>query len=214
MFRDNFWLTWLREIGVWTKNRRNKSFLGDKLELLNSRRGEKKNHDRSSGPSTTHDVLRERHQLDNMSISLWALLRKHSSLGNLIYFNGFTHTTKKDSERLTNAGKKKSKQLIFETAGRQFKKKGKTTPLCWSLSMRLLDQTVLSNFRQLTPICLRSYVRRKEISLLEFSPRFGCLLNLSLTHLSEADRMIEYKPILTVTTSAAVRQTWANGAMW
>lgn len=73
--------------------------------------------------------------------------------------------------------------------------------------MRLLDQTVLSNFPQLTPVCRRSYVRRKEIALLEFSPQFGCLLNLSLTRLSEADRMIEYKPILTVTTSAAVKQT-------
>lgn len=102
-FLDNFWLTWLRKIGVRTKNRSNKSFLGDKLKLLNSRRG--KNHDRSSGPSTTQDVLRERHQLDNMSISLWVLLSEHSSLGNLIYFNSFTHT-KKDSEHLTNAWKK------------------------------------------------------------------------------------------------------------
>lgn len=73
--------------------------------------------------------------------------------------------------------------------------------------MRLLDQTVLSNFRQLTPICLRSYVDWKEIILLEFSPQFVFLLNLSLTYLSEADRMIEYKPTLTVTTSAAVKQT-------
>lgn len=73
--------------------------------------------------------------------------------------------------------------------------------------MRLLDQTVLSNFQQLTPVCRRSYVCRKESALLEFSPQFRCLLNLSLTRLSEADRMIEYKPILTVTTSAAVKQT-------
>lgn len=73
--------------------------------------------------------------------------------------------------------------------------------------MRLLDQTVLSNFRQLTPICLRSYVDWKEIALLEFSPQFVFLLNLSVTYLSEADRMIEYKPTLTVTTSAAVKQT-------
>lgn len=73
--------------------------------------------------------------------------------------------------------------------------------------MRLLDQTVLSNFRQLTPVCLRSYVHRKEIALVEFSLQFDCLLNLSLIRLSEADRMIEYKPILTVTTSAAVKQT-------
>lgn len=72
--------------------------------------------------------------------------------------------------------------------------------------MRLLDQTVLSNSRQLTPVCQRSYDRRKEIALLEFSPQFSCLLNLSLKHLSEADRMIEYKPVLTVTTLAAVRQ--------
>lgn len=148
-----------------------------------------------------------------MSISLWVLHCEHSSLGNLIYLNSFTD--QKDSEHLTNAGKK-TEQLIFETAGRRFKKKkkGKTTLLCWSLSMRLLDQTVLSNFPQLTAVCRRSYVRRKEIALLEFSPQFGCLLNLSLTRLSEADRMIEYKPILTVTTSAAVKQTWANRASW
>lgn len=110
---------------------------------------------------------------------------------------------------------KKSEQLIFETTERQFKKrkeKEETTLLCWSLSVRLLDQTVLSNFRQLTPVCRRSYIHRKEIVLLEFSPQFVCLLNLSLIHLSEADRMIEYKPTLIVTTSAAVKQTWANRA--
>lgn len=73
--------------------------------------------------------------------------------------------------------------------------------------MRLLDQTVLSNFQQLMPVCRRSYARRKESALLEFSPQFRCLLYLSLTRLSEADRMIEYKPILRVTTSAAVKQT-------
>lgn len=119
-FQDNFRLTWLRKIGVWTKNRSNKSFLGDKLKLLNNSRG--KNHDRSSGPSTTWDVLRERHQLDNMSISLWVLLCEHSSLGNLIYLNSFTH--QKVSERLTNAGKK-TEQLIFETTGIKFKKEKK-----------------------------------------------------------------------------------------
>lgn len=153
-----------------------------------------------------------------MSISLWVLLCEHSSLGNLIYFSSFTQTHKKDSEHLTNASKKKERRAVDLWDRRRFlkteKEKGKTTLLCWSLSMRLLDQTVLSNFRQLTPICLRSYVDWKEIALLEFSPQFVFLLNLSLTYLSEADRMIEYKPTLTVTTSAAVKQTWANRALW
>ena len=74
-----------------------------------------------------------------------------------------THTHKKKTVNIwrmqEEKKKKKSEQLIFETAGRQFKKKNL---LCWSLSMRLLDQTVLSNFRQLTPVCRRSYVRRKR----------------------------------------------------
>lgn len=160
----------------------------------------------------------ERHQLDNMSISLWELLCEHSSLGNLIYLNSFTH--REDSEHLTNAEMKKKKKLSSwslrpqEDNLKKKKREGKTTLLCWSLSMRLLDQTVLSNFQQLMPVCWRSYARRKEIALLEFSPQFDCLLNLSLKRLSEADRMIEYKPILTVTTSAAVKQTWANRALW
>lgn len=212
-FLDNVWLTWLRKTGVWTKNRNNKSFLRDKLKLLNSRRGT--NHDRSSGPSTTQDVLRERHQLDNMSISLWVLLCEHSSLGNLIYFNSFTQ--RKDSEHLTNGREKKVSSWSLRPQEDNLKKrkeKEETTLLCWSLSVRLLDQTVLSNFRQLTPVCRRSYIHRKEIALLEFSPQFGYLLNLSLIHLSEADRMIEFKPTLTVTTSAVVKQTWANRALW
>lgn len=70
--------------------------------------------------------------------------------------------------------------------------------------MRLLDQTVLSNFQYLMPVGDLTFAG--ETALPEFSPQFGCLLNLSLTGLSEADRMIEYKPILAVTTSAAVNQ--------
>lgn len=60
----------MRKLGVCTKNRSNKSFVGDKLKLLNSNREKRQKCDRSSGPSTTRDVLRERLQLDNMSISL------------------------------------------------------------------------------------------------------------------------------------------------
>lgn len=41
-------------------------------------------------------------------------------------------------------------------------------------------------------------------ALLVFSPQFNRFLNLSLKRLSEADRMIEWKDVLMVTTSAAV----------
>lgn len=134
----------------------------------------------------------------------------NTALWEISFISTALHTQK----RQRNAGGKKLSSWSLRPQKDDFFKKGKTTLLCWSLSMHLLDETVLSNFEQLTAICLRSYAHRKEIALLEFSPRFGCLLNLSLTNLSEADRMIEYKPILTVTTSAAVKQTWANTALW
>lgn len=210
-FLDYFWLTWLKKIGVRTKNRSNKSFLGDKLKLLNSRRGGKKD-DRCSGLSTTQDVLRERREHDNMSISLWVLLREHSSLGNLIYFNSFTR--KKRQWTFDEGRGKKSERLIFESEGRQFKKNARQdffVDHCQCVYWTRRCCLTFSNLHRLSEILT---FRREEAVCLEFSPQFGCLLNLSLTGLSEADRMIEYTPIFTVTTSTAVKQTWAKTELW
>lgn len=108
-FLDNFWLTWLKKIGVWTKNRSNKSFLGDKLKLLNSRGGGKEIMIAARARQQAR-TSSERRLLDNMSISLWVRLCERGSLGNLIYFDDFTHTKKRDSEHFWWMLKKKEEK--------------------------------------------------------------------------------------------------------
>lgn len=207
-FLDNFWLTWLKKTGglkigatnhFWETSWNYSTAEGEKIMIAAQARQQPKT---SSERGTSLTTCQYHFECFSANTALWE-----------ISFTSTALHTKKDSEHLTNSGKKVSSWSLRPQED-NLKKKSKTRLLCWSLSIRLLDQTVLSKFRQLTPVCRRSYVHRKEIALLEFSPQFSCLLNVSLTHLSEADRMIEYKPILTVTTSAAVKQTWANRALW
>lgn len=60
-----------------------------------------------------------------------------------------------------------------------------------------------SNFPQHPSVSDLMRGERREIAFPQFTPWFSSLLNLSLRLFSEADRMIEYKLVLTVTTSAA-----------
>lgn len=109
---------------------------------------------------------------------------------------------------------KKSERLIFESEGRQFKKNARQdffVDHCQCVYWTRRCCLTFSNLHRLSEILT---FRREEAVRLEFSPQFGCLLNLSLTGLSEADRMIEYTPIFTVTTSTAVKQTWAKTELW
>lgn len=87
-FPDNFWLTWLRTTGFWTKNRSNKSFQGDKLKLLNSRRG-KKSWSQLRPVNNPRRPQREaqawQHVNITLSASLWTQLFGKSHLPQQLY---------------------------------------------------------------------------------------------------------------------------------
>lgn len=82
-FLDNFWLRGMRKILVGAKNRSNKSFAGDKLELLNS--GGEESQLRPI--NNRRRPRREPPAWQRVNITLSVARRERGSLGNLIYLN-------------------------------------------------------------------------------------------------------------------------------
>lgn len=155
-FLDNFRLRGMRKILVGTKNRGNKSFAGDKLGLLNSGGEESQ-----LGPiNNRRRPQREPPAWQHVNITLsvsrrtWLFGKSHLLKQHQNVWRYLTNETKKIRE------KKKAEQLIFETSRGKKIVKSKTRLLCWSLSVRLLDQTALSNFQHLSEI-----LRSREIKV-------------------------------------------------
>lgn len=142
-FLDNFRLRGMRKILVGTKNRGNKSFARDKLGLLNSGGEESQ-----LGPiNNRRRPQREPPAWQHVNITL-SVSRRTRLFGKSHLLKQHQNVWRYVTNETKNGRRKKPSSWSLRPVGKKKIVKSKTRLLCWSLSVRLLDQTALSNFQQ------------------------------------------------------------------